>query len=706
MSIYDSAYTFFKGTKVEEKGKVITIDGIRTELFRLDLQNKWRTNAVSQHFFKKIRRMSLEFNSFFAPDIYYILKTLESDRRTRTSRKVLGEVIAQMEQNTWLKNAVVKGYNPLLAYNALDNFNVTLLPHQMEFLKHYDEMTQKWRLKGYILGAAPGSGKTITGLALSEVNASDITICIVPKNAVDRVWADTLDWVFKSPREYWTSTGQKALTENYQYYVAHFEQLATMVEFFKTHHKGKRISVILDESHNLNDLKSQRTQLFIELCQVTNPISILWSSGTPIKAMGSEVIPILRTIDPFFGKEEEDRFRKIFGVSTARALDILAHRLGYMTFKVNKEQIVGNVVHHYKVDVKLKNPKPYTLAFIKEEISVFIRDRLNYYTKNMDVYVDKYLTALRFYEKTLTTAEQRAGYATYRAMADDMHRNYSPMVHVTEPALCNAYEKKHIIPVLPKDLREDFLESRSVYKYVGLKVKGEALGRILGKKRAECCLAMLEEYENYSVTDVATGEKFKTSLTEIVGTAAAKTVIFTSYVEVVDQTARIFSENKFSPLKVYGQTNHELPAIVGRFDKDAKLNPLIATLQSLSTAVPLVMANTVVFLNAPFRIHEYEQACSRVDRLGQKESVHIYDVYLDTGEEANISTRSMDIMKWSQEMVEAMLGKAGGGDASALESIREDYADSYLPEDVEQSEGLTSEVATIEQSSESTGFSW
>jgi hypothetical protein len=83
------------------------------------------------------------------------------------------------------------------------------------------------------------------------------------------------------------------------------------------------------------------------------------------------------------------------------------------------------------------------------------------------------------------------------------------------------------------------------------------------------------------------------------------------------------------------------------------------------------MANTVVFLNAPFRDHEYEQACSRVDRLGQTEVVNIYDVYLDTGKEPNISTRSLDIMAWSKSQVDAMLGTSGTP-ALAMEELRED----------------------------------
>jgi hypothetical protein len=61
-------------------------------------------------------------------------------------------------------------------------------------------------------------------------------------------------------------------------------------------------------------------------------------------------------------------------------------------------------------------------------------------------------------------------------------------------------------------------------------------------------------------------------------------------------------------------------------------------------------------MNSPFRSFEYDQAVARVRRLGQDEDVEVYDVVLDTGEQPNISSRTIDIMNWSREQVEAILG--------------------------------------------------
>ena len=700
----ESFISFFTGVEVkEENAKTIRITGMKTAEFISAVTNLWKTSKITANLFRKVKSQQLDIHPFFAPDLYYVCKRLLGERRTRINRKAVAEIIPQLETNTWMKSAFSETFTQRLNFKALSRLSVDLLAHQNQFLARYSEMVSRWFLKGYILGAAPGSGKTITGIALSECLDADITICIVPKNSVDRVWADTLEWVFKQKQPYWKSTSDDTLKKGYRYYVAHYEQLERILEFFKTGHEGLRINIILDESHNFNDLKSLRTELFIQLCKVVKCQDVLYSSGTPIKAMGSEVIPILRTIDPFFDEEAEERFKSIFGLSSARGLDILAHRLGYMTFKVDKAQIVGNTVEKYRVDVTLKNGEDYTLNVISHEMRQFVKERQAYYKSNMSKYVEQYMQGIRYYEHNcIKDTKHGAEFYEYVRTAKLLHTSYDPYVHKTEPIFCNAFEKKYIIPALPKGMKETFKDARSVYKYVNLKVQGEALGRILGKKRTQCNIDMLSAWDRYQVTDMQTGEKFETTLIDIIDNSAKKTVVFTSYVEVVDKACEIFTDAGGFPLKVYGDTNSALPQIISTFDREVKCNPLVATLQSLSTAVPLVMANTVVFLNAPFREHEREQACSRVDRLGQTEVVQIYDVFLNTGEVPNISTRSLDIMEWSRKQVEAMLGTKGSSSV-ALESLDDVAGElkSLLPiTGVTQEEPVRS-IAACEQH-----FSW
>src|SRR5690606_11690956 len=157
------------------------------------------------------------------------------------------------------------------------------------------------------------------------------------------------------------------------------------------------------------------------------------------------------------------------------------------------------------------------------------------------------------------------------------------------------------------DLKQQFKGARSVVKYVNLKIMGEALGGVLGKARSQCPVDMAKHID----------------IGEIVDNAEKKTLIFTSLVEVVETLRDKVIADGYTPAVVYGSTNKDLPKILSTFYKNEDVNPLIATYQSLSTAVPLTAANTIVLINQPFRSAIREQTIARAARLGQDKDVHV-----------------------------------------------------------------------------------
>lgn len=654
-----SAYYFLKGITVEKgKGATIIVAGFRTEALIGSIRNHWGTSKISAHMFRKVTSHYLEMDEFFLPDFLYILRTMLQNKTARIARRVVNDLMTALLANTWLADTVSENYPKRFNFNRLDELTWTPLKHQLEFLYHYEEMSARYSLKGYILGAAPGTGKTATCIFKSMICGADIHVYFVPKNSVVDVWRKTLGGIFKKPEQNkaWDSLSGKQLTADYTHYVFHYEQIENAMTFFKKNFVGKKIDVNLDESHNFNEMKSARTQMFIDFCKMVDAQDVLWSSGTPLKAMGSEVIPILHTIDPFFTRFAEERFKQIFGLSSSRALDILQHRLGYMTFKVDKSESVKNEVHTYDVKVKIPNGNDYTLEKVSQDMIKFINERTAFYDKSKRADYEEYHEILKFYSKGLGN-HQQTEFATYMRYARILNAGYDPMVHELEAAFCNNYEKKNIIPALGSGDKERFKHLKSIYKYVHLKIKGEALGRVLGKARTQCNVDMLNGWGEYEAVERGVeSNKFKTSIHEIIEQAPSKTILFTSYVEVVDKVFDAFTALGARPLRVYGDTNSQLPSILKTFTTDKKANPLAATLKSLSTAVPMIMASDVVFLNTPFRQYEYEQASSRVNRLGQTQVVSLWNVTLDTGDMPNLSTRSNDIMEWSSSMVDAMLG--------------------------------------------------
>lgn len=482
---------------------------------------------------------------------------------------------------------------------------------------------------------------TYTGLMMGELLETDVNIFIVPKNSIDVVWRSSFEDLYKKHNSYWVSSSKDKLKKGFRNYAFHYESLSDAIDFFKRY-PFKNPMIWLDESHNLNELSSTRTKLFIELNNVVSSKHVIWASGTPIKAMGKEVIPLLKSIDPLFDKDAEERFIQIFGKSASRALDILNARIGRIMHRTDKSQFRNSKPITNELNITIPNGQDYTLEQVRVKMTAFIIERMDYYQKNMPGFVKKYEEALRYHEKTLKTKEQKDKYNQYVKYVSTIRKGYTQRLHGELAVFCNRYESEYIIPSLPHHLRDDFKETKTIVKYYKLKVRGEALGRVLGKMREQCAIDMVR-YVN---------------LPSIIDSAKKKTIIFTTFVGAVLECQKYLTEEGYKPLVVYGETNKDLFSIVKQFKEDDNINPLIATYASLSTAVPLTMANTCIMLNMPFREYIYKQAISRVDRIGQDTDVYLYNVYLETDGKPNLSTRSNDILEWCKQQVELILGKS------------------------------------------------
>lgn len=535
---------------------------------------------------------------------------------------------------------------------------------------------------------------TITSLALAHTSHVDTVIVISPLNAVNDVWESTISRIYKKPMRVWTSMQKGEVPKNMTHYVFHYEALEKAKEFVnKNQAKLGKVFIILDESHNLNEsgrMFSKRTQSFIDLCSLDCVKYVLWQSGTIFKAMGNEIIPCFMTIDPLFTPMVVERFRPIYGVNADRAKDILAHRIGLLVYRVNS--VVSDPVIT-EFSAPLPNGKEYTLAKVGEEMRAFINERIHYYKANMDQYTKTYFELI---EKAKVKGNIPPNMLKdYLEKTASMHKGYDPLVHKGVPQYCNDFEEKFILPNLSNSDKHVFRDCRSVYKYYLLKVQGEALGRILSRTRIKCVadLALVKEPFT-SKTD----KTLKMTINEMIDTSQSKTVIFSNYVKVVDELAESLRERGYDPIVMHGEHTKDLLPALREFEKDPRKNPLITTFKSLSTAVPLVSASTTIMIDQPFRDYVRAQAIARTNRIGQKYTVDIYDLFLDTGNEDNLSTRSNDILEWSKEQVEAIMGRTLAHTASIesytdievpSEMLVTDIGD--LPEDVKEDANMVSQ---------------
>jgi superfamily II DNA or RNA helicase len=641
------SYFILGKPKVEERDNRIYIKNIHTRTMEGDIKRMFNTSRVSKYIFSDVSRGSVVIESFFALEFYHIVDKLSKSRTVGTSVRALHHIKEGLLANTWLANTQIV-MPERLNFRQLNNLKWTPLDFQQRFLETYSQVVPQYGLRGMLLSATAGSGKTFTGLALGECLEADNIIIICPKNAVERVWTANIESVYKKTPSYWYySSGQRYNKEKILIY--HYEALKEAFSEVRYLEKRKTL-VILDESHNMAEMTSQRTQRFIDFCNRIDTQDVVLASGTPIKASTLETIPVFKAIDPKFTDVVMDRFKRIFAGDANKATSILAERLGVMSFKVEKAELKLEPPIFRNLVVKIPNAKDYTLTAISIKMQRFIEERVGYYLKHKAEYQDIYDRGIKASacwegetDDTKEWLEAEKAFKRYRrlvATVIDAH-NRGRLQSVTEEIKeTNLYERNVIMPrIADPELRKAFKEAKTVVKYLKLKVQGECLGRVLGRERINAHVDMVKHIDFEGV----------------MGTTTKKTVVFTSYVEALEATHRHLESLKLKPVTVYGKNTKVLADTVRRFEGNPELNPLIATYDSLSTAVPLVMADTMILINMPFRDYVLQQAVSRIHRLGSDTQTYVYTAILDTGEESNISSRNLDILQWSQDQIEAIM---------------------------------------------------
>lgn len=668
--------------EVDPINNKVSITGLRFLYVCRDLE-KYIGSKMLYSILDNVSYSRLVFSMFYLPDFYHAINTLLTDpkfkRRIRSGRELLA-IRTELEKipliaNIKIINETEPNAIPKLDKSKLNRIfnNIKLFDYQDKFIDDCVWKSKLLGLNGYLLDAGAGTGKTILSISLAEMLDSDTIIVISPKKAVNDVWDETINRIYKEPQSYSMSlpvlhgpSKPAGFDINDRFIVCHYESLGKLNDYLNSIKiPNKRYFVVLDECHSLNSHNSERSIQFRELVSKIDPIFCLWMSGTPIKALGTETMTMFATIDRLFDKSVYKSFLKVFGISGVYAISVMAHRLQLVRSEIKTN---GSGVEQYthKVKVTLQNGADYTLKTISNKMIDYVKERKEYYQKNAKKYEDDFFSSIEVYRSRVVkgrgdTNSFRAGLEDYLVKAKTLHEGYSPTdpKHKQYVLECNYYEDKVIIPSLPNDVKKVFRKAKSVYKYVELTIMGEALGNILGKARSRCNADMVKQLVLDAKVISEDGEIYQSNLPDLILNAQAKTIIFTDYVEVVKETEYQLKLKGFKPISIFGETTsgNGLALQTKIFKEDSEINPLITTYKTLSEAVPLTEANRVIFLNLPFRSGTYDQAVKRANRIGQTLDVDLFEVTLDTGEEPNISTRNEDILKWSEEQVALILGK-------------------------------------------------
>ena len=653
MSIFDGKITYGK-----HKGEEVTIlEGYFGENMERIL--KYYLNGDKHKaLFTEVYINKIVFYRYFTLEVYEMFIRILAEPLIKLSfnRKAIRDVINQMHLSNDLKHMQHTGMeeetiadakrfakNMLNYTNIKRRMNFGILPHQEIIFEEYEFLKFINKLRGMVLAADPGTGKTFSSLALAEALDVDRVVIIAPAGTLETVWVESLTGeMYKKPQKYWLSIAKERYYGE-KFIVCHYEYMGKLAKMIEA--DGKKTMIIIDESHNMNEKGTARDRNFTELLKTVDPSDVILLSGTAIKGSTMEVSNLLKATDVKFTPKIESVFEKLYKSPNAFLIDILPMRYKEISTFVSKGSMGLPPSHTEDLIMKLKNGDYYTLEKIKDRMKEYGTQQLELYTTHMDEYMELY-TRLR---NKATAKAIKAGVIT----EDDLHeyidkvelimRLYEEGGLADIPKIirdATAFERLAIDPFNKGQDLHDFRNAATIVKYVSWKIQGEILARVVMRTRIDLAIDFAKEMDYKKVL----------TMTE------KKTLFFSAYGEVCETAYHAISKHTKCG-RIYWDYVPDINKTIKEFHTNPKNQALVATYKSVSAGVPITAANLTVFFDLPFKTYVYGQAIARTHRLGQDKPCLFLQVLLDTGEKDNINSRNVDIIQLSKEMVEIITQK-------------------------------------------------
>ena len=576
---------------------------------------------------------AMSFHRFFVPEVIYIFQEALKNRFGGNNYQ---ELVNQLIMNTWYKDTQIR-QDTKVDMNVVMSLKRKPLPHQLEFIKDiYSQKKEAFKLKGYLLAFGMGLGKSTTSVLLAEGLHKKHIIIVAPKSVTKNVWPTEIEETVGSTTIWTTDQNLNLITEDTKYIVVNYESVDKIFPYVKKFDSASSM-IIVDECHYCKDIKSKRCTDLVELADILKCTDILLMSGTPVKALSIECMPIFRLLDTFYDNEVEEQLR-IYARYPKIINELLHNRLGLMMLRKLKEDVLELPKKiESELKIKIKDGDEYTLTNVRNKLSEYRNQRTAYYDREYKRYEKEYFDILDYFENNCiySDAELKV-FKQYMKDAKYIHTSCKVSFMSMEMSkfiqAVNKYEKEVICERLPNDMKKRFRDCKTVYKYVQLKIMGEVLGNELNRLRVEM-----------------TSKIINSEVINIIRSAKKKTILFSSYTDSIKIANDVCKKNGLKPMVIDGTNSNEAKKLVAIFKEKDEYNPLIASIKVMSTGHTINEANTVIFLNVPFRSTDYEQASERCYRIGQDTDVYIYKLVLDTGDEPNLSTRMQDILSWSKD---------------------------------------------------------
>ena len=638
--------------KYDEKTKVYTFTSNFGINFRGFIMNSIVGRKKFDLLFRNLNFKEIVIDSFFLLELNEICKYIingEAPFSTWVNQRAIKALHELIMKETWLNPDEYEFHNAFrLNMDLLDKtMKVKPLEFQKKAYVEYEYFKNNLGYNGMLLDAATGTGKSFLGISLSIALESEIVVMVVMNVSIDATWKKALlrESFFNSdfePQEsdiYTSADYYNGKPYSGQKYVIFNYEAINKLNLFIGKFKYRKITVIVDEVHNFTADNKRKNEL-LELANLTNSKDIILLSGTPIKSSTLELIPYLELIDPKFTPVVKNRFQKIYGSPNNILKRCTPIRYGMMSTRIEKTELNLEPVEYKTITVTLPDGDMYTLKHIKEEMIKYIDIRSKEIEENLWKYKSVYMQLLEKVKFSSRLPEMT--WAEYKNDFDLVCEYYIKrqlMFHGDLIKRVNDFERTIIIADLKGDEKKQFKEAAVILKYPMLKIRGEVLGIVVLGNRIKCHKEMAKTID-YNILD----------------STVAKGIVMTSYVEIADAAVEKLKKQKFIPATIYGDNTKQSARTISDFIEKEDINPLVGTYKSISTGLHLVVANMIILLDLPFRTYMLDQAIARVHRMGQTRQVIAMYTVLDTGEEYNINSRNIDILKWSKDAIEEITG--------------------------------------------------
>lgn len=630
---------FLNSIKKTIDGNFIIISGIYAKTFLSDVARIYKIDPNNGSLFYSItvngylfKQTSMRFHRYFALEIFTIFERLYKITERSAYKEVMKVLITEPQVAAYFKPVLPL---PSFISDKLNDLkNVKLFDYQYNFMASYYNAKYKLGLDGYLLAFEQGLGKTYTAIAASYMFDMAPTIITAPRSTLTGWKSSILNMIpsvkpdeVKLISEY---NPEKDHTK-WKYMICNYERLSLVYSYLEYAVKPPK-SLIIDESHNFRYMNTQRSKNLLALKQSLNIKDVIAISGTPIKAMFSEIIPVLSLIDPLFDEKARSIFYRIYSKNyNDMVLTVLKRRLNIFmerqTQEDHAEELKLPKLERYNVDVTIADPSDYLVVNVKRNIQTYIEEHAPEYAGSLKPNYENFkemVNALSWSDKLKLEYIRQVEIKMNRPLSEE---------GINAMATIKDLETDKVIT---KDL---IVARKKCTSYMQM-----LMGKALGVHYMQAKILALVQMVKENLDD----------LIKIIESAEKKVMIFSTYIAPLEMTIKMLEGRGIGCILYKSGSDFKSTLELFKNDNTIKCFMGTAAVSTGSDGLQYV-ADVLIFLSRNWRSSDDAQTEARLYRKGNDTTVKIYYMNLDTGKEPNLVNDAVLINDWSRKMLKAVM---------------------------------------------------